>query len=122
MERPADASDGAAVFRGSGQDLERELPGGIPVLGERQPGRGEELLGAREHCAARGATALREPDLTRFRRRHIGISIQDAWTTSLNDVRVALDADTADDRARLRRAMSMRCFRLPEGWVDSSFR
>ena len=33
-----------------------------------------------------------------FRRRHVGASIQDAWTTSLNDVRAALDADTADDR------------------------
>ena len=33
-----------------------------------------------------------------FRRRHVGASIQDAWTTSLNDVRAALDADTAADR------------------------
>src|SRR3989454_3603737 len=41
-----------------------------------------------------------------FRRRHVGASIQDAWTTSLNDVRVALDADTADDRTRILRAMS----------------
>jgi hypothetical protein len=41
-----------------------------------------------------------------FRRRHIGASIQDAWTTSLNDVRAALDADTADDRTRLQRAMT----------------
>src|SRR5262245_45592512 len=30
-----------------------------------------------------------------FRRRHVGASIQDAWTTSLDDVRSALDADTA---------------------------
>src|SRR4029077_14110025 len=28
-----------------------------------------------------------------FRRRHVGASIQDAWTSSLNDVRGALDAD-----------------------------
>jgi hypothetical protein len=39
-----------------------------------------------------------------FRRRHVGASIQDAWTTSLNDVRAALDADTADDRTKLLRA------------------
>src|SRR5262245_51042559 len=41
-----------------------------------------------------------------FRRRHVGASIQDAWTTSLNDVRTALDADTADDRTKVLRAMS----------------
>src|SRR6185436_7630860 len=41
-----------------------------------------------------------------FRRRHVGASIQDAWTTSLNDVRAALDADTAHDRTMLLRAMS----------------
>jgi hypothetical protein len=39
-----------------------------------------------------------------FRRRHIGASIQDAWTTSLNDVQAALDADTANDRRQLLRA------------------
>ena len=39
-----------------------------------------------------------------FRRRHVGASIQDAWTMSLNDVRAALDADTADDRTKLLRA------------------
>src|SRR5207245_3424094 len=41
-----------------------------------------------------------------FRRRHVGASIQDAWTTSLNDVRAALDADTADDRSKILRAMT----------------
>ena len=41
-----------------------------------------------------------------FRRRHIGASIQDAWTTSLDGVRVALDADTANDRTLLLRAMT----------------
>ena len=41
-----------------------------------------------------------------FRRRHIGASIQEAWTSSLNDVRVALDADTAADQTRILRAMS----------------
>src|SRR2546426_631147 len=39
-------------------------------------------------------------------RRLLGSSIQDAWTTSLNDVRAALDADTADDRTRILRAMA----------------
>src|SRR4030095_3092484 len=32
-----------------------------------------------------------------FRRRHVGASIQTAWTTSLDSVRAALDADTAND-------------------------
>jgi hypothetical protein len=36
-----------------------------------------------------------------FRRRHVGASIQDAWTSSLEGVRVALDADTARDRSIL---------------------
>jgi hypothetical protein len=39
-----------------------------------------------------------------FRRRHVGASIQDAWTTSLDGIHAALDADTADDRAILLRA------------------
>ena len=39
-----------------------------------------------------------------FRRRHIGASIQDAWSTSLDDVCATLDADTASDRALLLRA------------------
>src|SRR5437870_3620304 len=39
-----------------------------------------------------------------FRRRHVGTSIQDAWTTSLNDVHAVLDADTAADRTLLLRA------------------
>ncbi len=39
-----------------------------------------------------------------FRRRHIGASIQDAWHESLTNVRAALDADPADDRAMLLRA------------------
>src|SRR3989337_3297764 len=33
-----------------------------------------------------------------FRRRHIGASIQDAWTTSLDGVRATLDAATVNDR------------------------
>src|SRR5262249_24223948 len=39
-----------------------------------------------------------------FRRRHIGASIQDAWTTSLTGLRATLDADTADGRAVLLKA------------------
>jgi hypothetical protein len=39
-----------------------------------------------------------------FRRRHIGASIQEAWTSSLAHVRAALDANTADDQTRLLRA------------------
>ena len=39
-----------------------------------------------------------------FRRRHVGASIQDAWTSSLDGVRAALDADTAHDRTVLLRA------------------
>src|SRR5947209_323642 len=39
-----------------------------------------------------------------FRRRHIGASIQQAWTTSLDGVRAALDADTANDRTLVLRA------------------
>ncbi|MGE0703784.1 MAG: DUF932 domain-containing protein [Vicinamibacterales bacterium] len=39
-----------------------------------------------------------------FRRRHVGASIQEAWTTSLGDVRAALDADTANDRTLLLRS------------------
>ena len=41
-----------------------------------------------------------------FRRRHVGTSIQDAWATSLDGVRNALDADTAHDRTVLLRATS----------------
>ena len=41
-----------------------------------------------------------------FRRRHIGASIQEAWTTSLKDLCAALDTDTADDRTRILRTMS----------------
>src|SRR5438105_5555805 len=41
-----------------------------------------------------------------FRRRHVGASIQSAWTASMDAVRAALDADTASDRALLLRATS----------------
>jgi hypothetical protein len=42
-----------------------------------------------------------------FRRRHIGASIQDAWTSSLHDVCHALEADPAHDRARLQRLTTL---------------
>jgi hypothetical protein len=42
--------------------------------------------------------------VTGFRRRHVGASIQDAWTTSLESVCAALDADPSADRARLLRS------------------
>ena len=39
-----------------------------------------------------------------FRRRHVGASIQEAWTTSLDAVRAALDADPSADRTLLLRS------------------
>src|SRR4029450_10645264 len=39
-----------------------------------------------------------------FRRRHVGASIHEAWTDSLESVRTALDASIADDRTLLLRA------------------
>src|SRR5438067_4015073 len=39
-----------------------------------------------------------------FRPRYVGASIQDAWTSSLDGVRDAIDADTAHDRTLLLRA------------------
>jgi len=41
-----------------------------------------------------------------FRRRHVGASIQEAWTASLDHVRATLDADSAADRAAILRAAS----------------
>jgi hypothetical protein len=41
-----------------------------------------------------------------FRRRHVGASIQDAWTTSLENVRATLDADSAFDRTVILRAVT----------------
>jgi hypothetical protein len=42
--------------------------------------------------------------LAGFRRRHVGASIQEAWTTSLDNVRAALDADASSDHTVLLRA------------------
>ena len=41
-----------------------------------------------------------------FRRRHVGASIQDAWTSSLDHVRAALDADPSFERTTILRASS----------------
>src|SRR3989475_4773086 len=49
---------------------------------------GNHLIGGFQHVAG-------------FRRRHVGASIQTAWTASIDTVRAALDADTANDRALL---------------------
>ena len=42
--------------------------------------------------------------VARFRRRHVGAAIQDEWTTSLDNVRKALDADTTSDRTLILRS------------------
>jgi hypothetical protein len=42
-----------------------------------------------------------------FRRRHVGASIQEAWTTSLDSVRAALDADPSADRTLLQRSTTL---------------
>src|SRR4051812_34588492 len=55
-----------------------------------------------------------------FRRRHIGSSIQDAWTSSLNDVRMALDADTANDQTRILRAMSQELGSTRDAVLDTA--
>jgi hypothetical protein len=39
-----------------------------------------------------------------FRRRHVGASIQDAWSSSFDGIRTALDVDTDDERTLLHRA------------------
>jgi len=57
-----------------------------------------------------------------FRRRHVGASIQDAWSTSLQDVRTALDADTASDRILLQRAMTQELGDSQEAVIDTVLR
>ena len=54
-----------------------------------------------------------------FRRRHVGTSIQDAWTSSLASVRAALDADPADDRAMLLRATTQEIAPTRDGVLDA---
>jgi hypothetical protein len=55
-----------------------------------------------------------------FRRRHVGASIQEAWTTSLDSVRAALDADPAHDRLVLLRATSQELGPTREAVVDAA--
>ncbi|MEO7788313.1 MAG: DUF932 domain-containing protein [Vicinamibacterales bacterium] len=54
-----------------------------------------------------------------FRRRHVGTSIQDAWTRSLASVREALDADSAHDRSILLRAMTREIAATRGGVLDA---
>ena len=54
-----------------------------------------------------------------FRRRHVGASIQEAWTASLHTVCAALDADTADDCAVLQRANTKELGTDREAVVDT---
>ena len=55
-----------------------------------------------------------------FRRRHVGASIQDAWTTSLESVRGVLDADVAHDRLVLLRATSQELGPTRDAVVDAA--
>jgi hypothetical protein len=55
-----------------------------------------------------------------FRRRHLGTSIQDEWTTSLESVRSALDADVANDRLVLLRAQSQELGSSREAVIETA--
>jgi hypothetical protein len=57
-----------------------------------------------------------------FRRRHIGTSIEEAWTASLNDVRAALDADTAADRSTVHRAITHNLGSTKDAVIDAVVR
>jgi hypothetical protein len=57
--------------------------------------------------------------VTGFRRRHLDATIQDAWTTSLETVRGALDADTSHDRLVLLRATSQELGSTREAVIDA---
>jgi hypothetical protein len=54
-----------------------------------------------------------------FRRRHVGASIQDEWTTSLEDVRKALDADTTADRTTILRSATQELGPTREAVLDA---
>jgi hypothetical protein len=54
-----------------------------------------------------------------FRRRHIGTSIQQAWTASLETLRAALDADTSLDRTRLLRATTQELGATRDAVIDT---
>ena len=55
-----------------------------------------------------------------FRRRHVGASIQEAWTASLDSVQTALDADPAHDRLVLLRATSQELGPTRDAVVDTA--
>jgi len=55
-----------------------------------------------------------------LRRRHVGASIHEAWASSLNAVRVALDATLADDRTVLLRAASQELGPTREAVIESA--
>jgi hypothetical protein len=55
-----------------------------------------------------------------FRRRHVGASIQEAWTAPLDSVRTALDADPAHDRLVLLRATSQELGPTRDAVVDAA--
>jgi hypothetical protein len=57
-----------------------------------------------------------------FRRRHVGASIQDAWTSSLEGVRAALDADTARERSVLLGATTRELGPTREAVIDTAVR
>ena len=57
-----------------------------------------------------------------FRRRHVGASIQTAWTSSLDGVRAALDADTTNDRRLLLRATSQVLGETRDVVIDTAVR
>jgi len=54
-----------------------------------------------------------------FRRRHVGTSIQTAWSDSLASVRTALDADPSADRAILVRASATEIAPTRDGVIDA---
>jgi hypothetical protein len=54
-----------------------------------------------------------------FRRRHVGASIQDEWTTSLDNVRTALDADTTADRTTILRSTIQELGPTREAVIDA---
>jgi hypothetical protein len=54
-----------------------------------------------------------------FRRRHVGASIQEAWTTSLDNVRETLDADPVFERTVILRATTQELGQTQEAVLDA---
>jgi hypothetical protein len=54
-----------------------------------------------------------------FRRRHVGASIQDEWTASLDDVRRSLDADTTAERTVILRSTTQELGPTREAVLDA---